>query len=145
MLKNQILLIEDNSDDITLTLKAFQDSHLANEIRTISDGAEALDFCFNKGKYIGRSESENITLIILDLKLPKVDGIEILRSLRASEKYKHQPIVVLTSSEDECDVIKSYDLGANSFIQKPVDINNFIEAVKELEMYWLLLNKSVPV
>ncbi|HZW38248.1 MAG TPA: response regulator [Ignavibacteriaceae bacterium] len=145
MQQNKILLVEDNQDDITLTLKALKSNNILNEIIVISDGAEALDYCFCKGKYSSNNINElSISIILLDIKLPKIDGIEILRSLRTSEKYKYQPIVILTSSLDECDIVKSYNLGANSFIQKPVDLNNFFKIVKELGMYWLLLNKPMP-
>lgn len=145
MNQNKIILIEDNQDDITLTLKALKSNNILNEIVVLSDGAEALDYCFCRGKYSDNIlEDLNISVILLDLKLPKVDGIEILRTLRKSDKYKSQQIVILTSSLDECDIVKSYNLGANSFIQKPVDLNNFFKTVKELGMYWLLLNKPMP-
>ncbi|MEI6820478.1 MAG: response regulator [Bacteroidota bacterium] len=136
-----ILLIEDNPNDAELTLRALKKNNVANKVHLITDGAEALDFFFAKGKYEGRDVTSTPKVVILDLKLPKVDGLEILKRVKADERLKLMPIVVLTSSKEECDVIESYKLGANSYIVKPVDFNKFAEAIKDLGMYWLLLNE----
>ena len=136
-----ILLIEDNPNDAELTLRALKKNNVANKVHLITDGAEALDFFFAKGKYEGRDVTSTPKVVILDLKLPKVDGLEILKRVKADERLKLMPIVVLTSSKEECDVIESYKLGANSYIVKPVDFNKFAEAIKDLGMYWLLLDE----
>ena len=136
-----ILLIEDNPNDAELTLRALKKNNVANKVHLITDGAEALDLFFAKGKYEGRDVTSTPKVVILDLKLPKVDGLEILKRVKADERLKLMPIVVLTSSKEECDVIESYKLGANSYIVKPVDFNKFAEAIKDLGMYWLLLNE----
>ena len=136
-----ILLVEDNPNDAELTLRALKKNNIANSIQVVTDGAEALDYFFATGKYSNRDSNIAPKLVILDLKLPKVDGLEILRIVKADERTKHIPIVVLTSSKEESDIVASYKLGANSFIVKPVDFAKFIEAVKELGMYWLLLNE----
>lgn len=137
-----ILLVEDNPNDAELTLRALKKNRIANDIHWVKDGAEALDYFFATGDYSERDSSITPKLVILDLKLPKVDGLEILRIVKADERTKHIPIVVLTSSREESDIVASYKLGANSFIVKPVDFAKFIEAVKELGMYWLLLNEA---
>ncbi len=136
-----ILLVEDNPNDAELTLRALKKNNIANNIQVVTDGAEALDYFFATGKYSNRDSNIAPKLVILDLKLPKVDGLEILRIVKADERTKHIPIVVLTSSKEESDIVASYKLGANSFIVKPVDFTKFIDAVKELGMYWLLLNE----
>lgn len=136
-----ILLVEDNPNDAELTLRALKKNHIANTVHLVTDGAEALDFFFGTGKYSDRDCGINPKLVILDLKLPKVDGLEILRVVKADERTKHIPIVVLTSSKEESDIVASYKLGANSFIVKPVDFTKFIDSVRELGMYWLLLNE----
>ncbi len=136
-----ILLIEDNPNDAELTLRALKKNNVANKVHLITDGAEALEFFFAKGKYEGRDVTSTPKVVILDLKLPKVDGLEILKRVKADERLKVMPIVVLTSSKEECDVIESYKLGANSYIVKPVDFNKFAESIKDLGMYWLLLNE----
>jgi CheY-like chemotaxis protein len=136
-----ILLIEDNPNDVELTLRALKKVNILNKIHVLSDGAEALDFFFRKGKYSNRNSKNEPKVIILDLKLPKVNGLEILRNLKGDENLKTIPVVVLTSSREEQDVVESYKLGVNSYIVKPVDFEKFIEAVKELGFYWLLLNQ----
>ncbi|MCK9206102.1 MAG: response regulator [Salinivirgaceae bacterium] len=137
----EILLIEDNPNDMELTIRALKKNNIANDIHTVTDGAEALDYFFAKGNYSDRDILQNPRLVILDLKLPKVDGLEILRQIKQDERTKTIPVVVLTSSKEESDVIASYKLGANSFIVKPVDFEKFITTVKELGMYWLLYNE----
>ncbi|MFN3531259.1 MAG: response regulator [Candidatus Brocadia sp.] len=137
-----ILLVEDNPDDVELTLRAFKKYNIMNEVVIASDGAEALDYLFGKGKYAGRGISKLPEVVLLDLKLPKVDGLEVLQHLRADERTKYLPVVILTSSNEERDLINSYKLGANSYVQKPVDFTQFSEAVGRLGIYWLLLNKS---
>lgn len=139
-----ILLVEDNPDDELLTLRALRKSNIANEVVTAHDGVEALDYLFGIGTYTGRDAQENPALVLLDLKLPKVDGLDVLRRLRADERTALLPVVILTSSDEEQDIVKSYRLGANSYIRKPVDFNQFVEAVQQLGLYWLLLNKLPP-
>lgn len=137
-----ILLVEDNPDDVELTLRAFKKYNIMNEVVIASDGAEALDYLFGKGKYAGRGISKLPEVILLDLKLPKVDGLEVLQRLRSDERTKLLPVVILTSSNEERDMINGYKFGANSYVQKPVDFTQFSEAVGRLGIYWLLLNKS---
>jgi two-component system, response regulator len=136
-----ILLVEDNENDIELTLRALKKNNIANNIYVIMDGAEALEYFFATGKYDGRDMNLIPKLVILDLKLPKVDGLEILRKIKADERTKTIPVVVLTSSKEEKDVLAGYKLGANSFIVKPVDFDKFMTTVRDLGMYWLLLNE----
>ena len=136
-----ILLIEDNPNDVELTMRALKRNHIVNNIQVIMDGAEALEYFFAGGKYSGRDTNLKPKLVILDLKLPKVDGLEILRKVKSDETTKTIPVVVLTTSKEESDIVSSYKLGANSFIVKPVDFEKFITTVKELGMYWLLLNE----
>jgi two-component system response regulator len=138
-----ILLVEDNPDDEMLMLRALEKNRIANEVIITRDGAEALDYLFARGKYAGRDMNAMPQLMLLDLKLPKISGLEVLKQLRGDERTKYIPIVVLTSSSEQEDVVKSYDLGANSFVQKPVDFDQFIEATKQLGTYWLIINKSV--
>jgi len=137
----KVLLVEDNPDDEALTLRAFHKSNLTNEIVVARDGVEALDYLFGVGMYADRDPSDVPQLILLDLKLPKVDGLEVLERIRASEKTKMLPVVILTSSKEQEDLITSYSLGANSYIRKPVDFNQFIQAVQQLGLYWLVLNQ----
>ncbi len=137
-----VLLVEDSPDDVVLILRAFRKYNIMNEVVVASDGAEALDYLFGKGKYAGRDMSNSPEVVLLDLKLPKVDGLEVLQRLRADERTKHLPVVILTSSNEERDLIKGYKLGANSYVQKPVEFTQFSEAVGRLGIYWLLLNKS---
>lgn len=144
MLKNQvneILLVEDNPDDVELALHALKRNNILNPIVVARDGQEALDYLFNEGKYAD-SKHENPALILLDLKLPKVDGIEVLRKIKASMPLKKVPVVILTSSKEEKDLVESYDLGVNSYIRKPVDFDQFVETVRYIGYYWLLLNEA---
>lgn len=136
----EILLVEDNPNDVELARHALRHNKLANMIHVVRDGAEALDFVYGRGQYEGRSLKDGPKVILLDLKLPKVDGIEVLRTLKGDSKTRGIPVVVLTSSAEESDVVRSYDLGVNSYIIKPVDFEQFTEAVRNLGMYWLLLN-----
>jgi two-component system, response regulator len=138
---HQILLVEDKRNDIDLTLRAFARSKIANEIVVVKDGEEALDYLFATGVYSGRDRMNMPELVLLDLKLPKVDGLEVLRRLRADERTRRLPVVVLTSSKEESDVVSSYDLGANSFVRKPVDFLEFMDAARQLGLYWLVLNE----
>ena len=139
-----ILLVEDNPDDVTLTLRALKASDIVSEVVVARDGAEALDYLFGAGAYASRDTSVMPQVILLDLKLPKVDGLEVLRRLRADERTKLLPVVVLTSSDEERDIIDSYGLGANSYVRKPVAFTQFGEAVRQLGLYWLVLNITPP-
>ena len=139
-----ILLVEDNRDDEALTLRALQKNNIKNEVVVAHDGVEALDYLFGTGSYTGRDLTETPQVILLDLKLPRVDGLEVLRRLRADERTRLLPIVILTSSNEDQDRIKSYGLGANSYVRKPVDFTQFIEAVRQLGLYWLILNQPPP-
>ena len=137
-----ILLVEDNASDEKLTVLAFRTCGVANDVVVTRDGAAALDYIFGTGKHAGRDASVLPSVVLLDLKLPKVDGIEVLRQLRADERTKLVPVVVLTSSREERDVVETYQLGANSYIVKPVEFENFSEAVCRLGLYWLLMNEA---
>ena len=141
---NIILLVEDNPDDVELTLRAFRKSKILNEIVVVNDGVEALDYLFATGAHAGRNPETNPAVILLDLKLPKIGGLEVLRRLRADERTRRLPVVVLTSSNEERDILSSYDLGANSFVRKPVDFGQFAEAAQQLGMYWLVMNEPPP-
>ena len=136
-----ILLVEDNADDEELTLRAFKKSRVLNEIVVVRDGVEALDYLFVTGTHAGRDPKTNPEVILLDLKLPKIGGLDVLRRLRADERTRRIPVVVLTSSNEERDILSSYDLGANSFVRKPVDFAQFVEAAQQLGMYWLVMNE----
>jgi two-component system, response regulator len=140
-----ILLVEDSEDDELLTLRALARNNITHEVVVARSGADALDFLFAQGAHAGRDLSAMPELILLDLKLPKVSGLEVLRALRASELTRLLPVVVLTSSLEEQDLIRSYGLGANSYIRKPVDFNQFTEAVRHLSSYWLILNQKPPL
>ncbi len=140
---NTILLVEDNKDDEELTLRAFQKSHMMNDIVVVRDGLEALDYLSSSGLYAGR-EPGMPAVMLLDLKLPKLNGLEVLRRMRADERTRRVPVVVLTSSNEERDILSSYDLGANSFVRKPVDFGQFMDAARELGMYWLVTNEPPP-
>jgi two-component system response regulator len=139
-----ILLVEDNQDDEELALLAFQKSNIANEVVVARDGAEALDYLFGTGAQTGRDTPVLPQVVLLDLKLPKIDGLEVLKQLRADPRTKRLPVVVLTSSREDQDLIESYDLGANSYVRKPVDFAQFAEAVRQLQMYWMVLNEAPP-
>jgi two-component system response regulator len=139
--KKIILLVEDNPDDELLTLMALKDNNIMNEVIVAKDGEEALDYLFMTGKYKNRDISVSPQVILLDLKLPKIDGLEVLQQIRSNPLTKLLPVVVLTSSKEETDLIKSYRLGANSYIRKPVDFEQFTQAIKTLGLYWLVLNE----
>lgn len=139
-----ILLVEDSPDDVDLTLRALKKSNVLNEVVVVRDGAEALDYLFATGTYSGRDSTVMPEVVLLDLKLPKVDGLEVLRQIRADERTKLLPVVILTSSNEQRDVVESYKLGANSYIRKPVDFDQFIESVRQLGLYWLVLNEPLP-
>ena len=140
----EILLVEDNSDDVELTLHALKQNNLANSVVVARDGAEALEFIFATGGYAGRFIEDRPKLILLDLKLPKVDGLDVLREIKSDVRTKTIPVVVLTSSREEQDVIESYQLGVNSYMVKPVVFDQFIECIRELGLYWLVCNTSPP-
>jgi len=140
-----ILLVEDNADDELLTLRALKKNNIRNEVVVARDGNEALDYLFGTGVHSGRDLSVMPQIILLDLKLPKVDGFEVLNRVRASEITKFLPVVILTTSNEDQDRIRGYDLGANSFVRKPVEFEKFIEAVRQLGLYWLILNEPAPV
>jgi two-component system response regulator len=139
-----ILLVEDNPDDEALTLRALKKNNILNEVVVARDGVEALDYLFASGRYASRDVRAQPQLILLDLKLPKLDGLEVLRRLRADSRTALQPVVILTTSNEDRDVIASYQLGANSYIRKPVDFDQFMEAVRQLGLYWLVLNVPAP-
>ena len=141
MNNNLILLVEDNPDDEELTLRALKKNNIGNNLVVVRDGAEALDFLYCSGACADRDPHELPQVILLDLKLPKVDGLEVLAHIRAEQSTRFLPVVVLTSSREEQDLIKSYQLGANSYVRKPVDFTQFIEAVRQLGLYWLVLNE----
>lgn len=146
MVRSQIiLLVEDNPDDVALTLRAFEKCKIANDIVVAQDGEEALDYLFATGAHAGRDPTLMPEVVLLDLKLPKVDGLDVLARMRADERTRRLPVVVLTSSNEERDVVRSYDLGANSFVRKPVDFAQFVQAAQQLGLYWLVLNETPPL
>jgi len=140
--KKIILLVEDNPDDEELTRLAFEKSNVANELTVVRDGVEALDYLFGTGAHAGRDPGAMPAVILLDLKLPKIDGLEVLRRLRADDRTKLLPVVVLTSSREQEDIVRSYSTGANSYVRKPVEFEQFVQAVRQLGLYWLLLNET---
>jgi len=141
MNEKNILLVEDNEDDILLTTLAFQENKVLNKIDIVRDGEEALDFLFARGSFSYRNKKETPSVILLDLKLPKANGLEVLRKIREDKDLKRIPIIILTSSKEEQDVIKAYESGANSFIRKPVDFEQFVGAMKQLQLYWFVLSE----
>jgi CheY-like chemotaxis protein len=140
----EILLVEDNPDDIELTLHALRQEKLANRIEVARDGEEALDFLFCRGPYAQRSFEQAPRVVLLDLKLPKVDGMEVLREMKKDPRTQAIPVVILTASREECDLVNGYHLGANGYVQKPVDFDNFRNIVKQLGLYWLVVNEPPP-
>ena len=144
MANNVILLVEDNTDDEALTLRALKKNDIKNEVVVARDGAAAIEYLFATGQYAGRDPNHLPRVVLLDLKLPKVDGLEVLRQIRANEHTKLLPVVILTSSNEEQDRFKGYHSGANSYVRKPVDFNQFIDAVRQLGLYWLILNEQPP-
>lgn len=142
MKSKTILLVEDNPDDVKLTLRALQKNNILNEVIVAEDGVEALDYLYGRGKFAGRGADLLPQVVLLDLKMPRMDGLEVLQHIRADERTKLLPVVVLTTSSEDKDRIESYKLGANSYIRKPVDFNQFLYAVQQLGLYWLVLNEA---
>ena len=138
-----ILLVEDNPRDVEMTLRALRKQNLANNVHVVYDGAEALDFIFARGAYAHRDPNHVPKVVLLDLKLPKVSGLEVLKAIKGNEQARTIPVVILTSSQEEKDMVESYKLGANSFIVKPVDFDKFVESVGQLGLYWMLINKPL--
>jgi two-component system response regulator len=139
-----VLLVEDNATDEKLTLRAFRKANIANDVDVVRDGQEALDYLFGTGSHAGRDLSVLTAIILLDLKLPRIDGLEVLRRIRADERTKLLPVVILTSSKEEEDVVRGYSLGANAYVRKPVDFSEFVTAAQALGLFWLLLNEPAP-
>jgi len=140
--EDTILLVEDNPDDVELTLRAFRKNNIANDIVIARDGAEALEYLFGNGVHADRDANDMPRIILLDLKMPKVDGLQVLERLRADERTRLTPVVILTSSKEEQDLVSGYKSGANSYVRKPVDFNEFTEAVRQIGLYWLLINET---
>jgi two-component system response regulator len=140
--RDTILLVEDNPDDVELLLRALRKNNIANDIAVTGDGAEALDYLFATGKYVDRDADEIPRIILLDLKLPKLNGLQVLERIRADKRTELTPVIILTSSKEEQDLISGYKSGANSYVRKPVDFNEFVDAVRQIGLYWLLINES---
>ncbi len=139
----RILLAEDNERDVELTLEALEEHHLANEVVVVRDGEEALDYLYKRGSFVSRADG-NPAVVLLDLKMPKVDGLEVLRTIKTDPQLKNMPVVMLTSSREETDLVRSYDLGANSYVVKPVDFTQFVDSVRQLGVFWAIVNESPP-
>ena len=144
MSRKKILLVEDNTDDVLLTLRALQQANILNEVIIARDGQEAVEYLTGEGQYEGRDTSNSPVVVLLDLKMPRMGGLEFLRRIRSIKSLKLLPVVILTSSKEEQDICESYNLGANSYIQKPVDFDQFVQAIRTLGLYWLVLNVSPP-
>lgn len=142
---HEILLVEDNPDDVDLTLRALRKNNIANDVIVVRDGVEALDYLFAAGQYAGRDPAALPQVVLLDLKLPRLDGLQVLEQVRANPKTRLLPIVILTSSTEQRDLLTGYTLGANSYIRKPVDFEQFVDAVHQLGLYWLVLNQRPPL
>ncbi len=138
----EILIVEDNPNDAEMAMRALKKNNLANNVLVVEDGEEALDFIFCRGQYATRTANKRPKIILLDLKLPKINGLEVLREIKSNPKTKIIPIIVLTSSQEETDIVESYQLGVNSYIVKPVDFDKFVDAVKDIGLYWLLINQQ---
>ena len=145
MKEKNILLVEDRQDDIDLTLRSLKENNITNKVDVVRDGAEALDYIFAKGAYSGRNVKDLPAVVLLDIKLPKVDGIEVLKRIRADERTNLLPIVILTSSREELDLINGYKMGCNSYVRKPVEFEEFNKAIRDLGLYWLILNEPPVV
>ncbi len=139
----RILLAEDNPNDVELTLEALAQHHLANEVDVVNDGAEALDYLYRRNKYEGRSNGDP-AVVLLDLKMPKVDGLEVLKTIKSDPQLRTVPVVILTSSREETDLVRSYELGVNAFVVKPVDFTKFVESVRQVGMFWAIINEPPP-
>jgi two-component system response regulator len=144
MQNQKILLVEDNPDDVALTLRAFKKVNVANKIDVACDGEQALDYLFCRGNYSSRDPKDMPAVILLDLKLPKIDGLDVLKAIRGNSRTKLVPVVILTSSKEDSDLASGYKLGANSYVRKPVDFEHFVEAARQLKLYWLILNEAPP-
>jgi two-component system, response regulator len=142
MRSKDILLVEDNSDDIELTVMALKEAKITNRVIVARDGVEALEYLFGTGRYEGREASEQPVVVLLDIKLPLLDGIDVLKRMRGDERTRRTPVVMLTSSTEQADIMRTYDLGANSYVRKPVEFENFVVAARQLGLYWTVLNES---
>ena len=142
MRSKDILLVEDNSDDIELTVMALKEAKITNRVIVARDGVEALEYLFGTGRYEGREASEQPVVVLLDIKLPMLDGIDVLKRMRGDERTRRTPVVMLTSSTEQADIMRTYDLGANSYVRKPVEFENFVVAARQLGLYWTVLNES---